>query len=270
MWPHTCTHARAATFVSAGGPGAVGTAGTPAPRSRSHARPLRADVQAGRVARRAGIVRVSTVHGFTGGGAKIKVYEWLQVLALRRFEAVVVVSAPLQVQLEGRAVPGERLLLRNSWCGSAQDLDRVSAHRVRWCGVRAEAGSLFRAFDVFVLSSRTEGTPIVLLEAMQAEVQIVATSLGGVPDVVGPDDARLVAPGDPDALAKALRDVHADAPSANQRADAARRRFEVEFTLDPWLDAYERIDRWVAAAGGARSRDGETSPSCVHGRVDGR
>src|SRR5262249_44075923 len=56
-----------------------------------HTHGFRADVQVGRVARRLGIPRVSTVHGFTGGGARVRLYECLQVRALRRFEAVVAV-----------------------------------------------------------------------------------------------------------------------------------------------------------------------------------
>src|SRR5205823_2570028 len=63
--------------------------------------------------------------------------------------------------------------------------------RVRWLGNVAEAGRLFAGFDVFALSSRTEGTPIVLFEAMAARTPIVASAVGGVPDVVSPREALL-------------------------------------------------------------------------------
>ncbi len=280
-----------------------------------HTHGFRADVQAGRVVRGLGIPSVSTVHGFTGGGARVRLYEWLQVKALRRFEAVIAVSRPLGALLAKRGVPRDRLhLIRNAWCGGIPNLGRTQARseldlpadsfvlgwvgrlshekggdlmieaigrlrssefvacvigdgpdrralerrvaelglasRVRWCGVRSDAARLFRAFDAFVLSSRTEGTPIVLFEAMQAQVPIVATSVGGVPDVVGPNQALLVAPGDPVALAEAICVLRADPAGAARLAVAARERLETEFAPNPWLDAYERIYREVARISG--------------------
>lgn len=75
--------------------------------------------------------------------------------------------------------------------------------RVMFAGARNQASALFGAFDVFGLSSSTEGTPIVLLEAMEAGLRIVATRVGGVPDLVG-DSARLVDHGDLPAMSAAL------------------------------------------------------------------
>jgi len=115
------------------------------------------------------------------------------------------------------------------------------AERVAWHGIVPEAGSLLRAFDVVVLSSRTEGTPIVLLEAMAAAVPVVASCVGGLPDVVSSDEALLVAPDDPSACAAAVRAVYADRAGAERRARAAGARLEREFGRSAWLSCYEAL-----------------------------
>jgi glycosyltransferase involved in cell wall biosynthesis len=125
----------------------------------------------------------------------------------------------------------------------AQASARGVGNRITWHGVVCEAASFFRAFDVLVLSSRTEGCPIVLFEAMAAGVPIVAANVGGVPDVLSPKEARLVPPEDPAALAEAIRDVYRDPKGAALRADAARARLLAEFQLQPWLARYETIYR---------------------------
>ncbi len=112
--------------------------------------------------------------------------------------------------------------------------------RVTWCGMVPEAGRLVRAFDAFVLSSRTEGTPITLFEAMAAGVPVVASAVGGVPDVAG-ETALLVPPDDPPALAGALDAVRREPEPAAGRADAARRRLAEQYGTRPWLEAYETL-----------------------------
>ena len=117
--------------------------------------------------------------------------------------------------------------------------------RVRWLGTRPDAARLFAAFDVFALSSRTEGTPIVLFEAMAARTPIVASAVGGVPDVLSPQEALLVGADDPAALARAVRAVHTDPAAAVDRARRANERLAREFAPGPWLEQYERIYRSV-------------------------
>jgi glycosyltransferase involved in cell wall biosynthesis len=109
-----------------------------------------------------------------------------------------------------------------------------------------EAAPLFPAFDVFVLSSRTEGTPIVLFEAMAAGVPVVATAVGGVPGVVSPAEAVLIPPGDPASLAAAIRTTLRDPAAARERTRAARQRLEREFGAQPWLERYDVVYRRVA------------------------
>lgn len=113
--------------------------------------------------------------------------------------------------------------------------------RIHWHGVVPEARNLFAAFDVLALTSWTEGTPMVLLEAMASGTPIVTTKVGGIEDMVSANEAVLVPPGEPRVIAEALRSVFLQPGLARERAESARRRLESEFTLGPWLDQYEEV-----------------------------
>lgn len=117
--------------------------------------------------------------------------------------------------------------------------------RVRWCGQVPDAGRLFGAFDVFLSSSRTEGTPIVLFEAMATRTPIVATAVGGVPDVLPQGTALVIPPGDPQGLAQAIGNVLRYPRHATARATAARTRLLTHYEPQRWLDAYEELYRQV-------------------------
>jgi glycosyltransferase involved in cell wall biosynthesis len=274
-----------------------------------HSHGYRTDVLDGRLARRLGFPVVTTVHGFTGGNWKNRVFERLQIRAFRKFDAVVAVSRPLAARLQAAKVPASRLhTLPNAWSPGPPPLDRhrarqflglekdftigwvgrlthekgadvlvralsrlhalpvrVSfvgdgrertslerlasdlgvAERIRWHGIVSDAARVFPAFDVFVLSSRTEGTPISLFEAMAAQSPIIATSVGGVPDVVSNREAILVPADDDDALARAIERVYRCPEAAADRAEAARERLQAEFSPMPWLQKYEDVYRSV-------------------------
>ena len=90
-------------------------------------------------------------------------------------------------------------------------------------GHRDDVPSLLAAATVFVLPSQWEGQPLVLQEALRAGAAIVATRVGGVPDLVG-DAAVLVPPGDAQALAAAVRAVLADPSLAARLRTAAAAR----------------------------------------------
>jgi glycosyltransferase involved in cell wall biosynthesis len=275
-----------------------------------HTHGYRSDVQAGAVAQRFSLPVMSTVHGFTGGGAKNRLYERIQRRSLRRFGGVIAVSRPLVESLVASGVarerlhlipnayqPGERVLSKADalaelklslpagafvigWVGRlsrekgpdvlvdalglltnanvhsvvAGDgpdrpaLERRAAalgisERLHWLGVTPNISRCFSAFDCFALSSRTEGTPIALFEAIAAGVPVVASAVGGVPDVVSQGEAILVPPDDPPALARALRDVALDSPGAADRAARAMARLHTERSIGPWLDEYEAMYR---------------------------
>jgi glycosyltransferase involved in cell wall biosynthesis len=127
----------------------------------------------------------------------------------------------------------------------------VSGH-ITWHGVVRDAACLFTAFDVFVLSSRTEGVPIVLLEAMAASVPIVATRVGGVPDMLSPHEAVLVPPEDPAGLAEGVMSIYRDPGRAARYASAARERLVSGFDADRWLTRYEMLYEDIQRPAGTR------------------
>jgi glycosyltransferase involved in cell wall biosynthesis len=119
---------------------------------------------------------------------------------------------------------------------------------VRWMGQVNDAPRLYRGFDLFVLSSRTEGTPIALFEAMDAEIPVVATAVGGVPAVVSSAEACLIPPEDPLALAQAIRDAYDDPAPGRVRAVTAKQRLRTQYAVGPWLDRYDRLYTDVSAS----------------------
>jgi glycosyltransferase involved in cell wall biosynthesis len=101
--------------------------------------------------------------------------------------------------------------------------------------------ALLESFDVFVLPTLAEGTPNSLIEVMMLGVAVVATTVGGIPDMLArdaanPDDAALlVAPDDADALADALVRLATDAALRERLGAAARRRYLAFFHPDAVL-----------------------------------
>ncbi len=121
--------------------------------------------------------------------------------------------------------------------------ERGVADRVTFAGAVADAGQLLRAFDALMLTSRTEGTPMVILEAAAAGVPVVATSVGGVPDLLEEDGGWLAPAGRADGIAAAVADLMADAAEARRRADRLQARLMAgpEDWVERYLDLYARV-----------------------------
>lgn len=97
------------------------------------------------------------------------------------------------------------------------------ANRTRFLGWRGDLQTIYGATDVFVLTSRNEGTPVALIEAMAAGVSSVSTDVGGVRDVItGPDVGCLVPFGNPAALADAVWSLANDSARRDEVGIAAR------------------------------------------------
>ncbi len=109
---------------------------------------------------------------------------------------------------------------------------------VRFVGAVADPDRLLLAADAFALTSRWEARALVVQEAMAAGVPVVATRVGGLPDLLD-GVGWLVPPGDPRALAAALDVILADPAAAAARGVAGRER------AAGWLDGDAAARRWV-------------------------
>jgi glycosyltransferase involved in cell wall biosynthesis len=110
-------------------------------------------------------------------------------------------------------------------------------------GVRRDIPSLLASFDLFALSSRTEGLPLAVPEAMATGLPVVATAVGGLPSVVPATCGVLVAAGDEAELARTIGALVRDRPRARALGEAARAHALARFSIERMADAYERIYR---------------------------
>ena len=117
------------------------------------------------------------------------------------------------------------------------------ARFVTLTGLRRDVPSMLAAFDLFALSSRTEGLPLAVSEAMACALPVVATAVGGLPSVVPPACGLLVAPGDDDDLGAAIAILEHDRRRTRAMGVAARHHALARFSLEPMADAYERLYR---------------------------
>jgi glycosyltransferase involved in cell wall biosynthesis len=121
-------------------------------------------------------------------------------------------------------------------------------NRVHLYGYRQNAFKYLPLFDVFVLPSLTEGLPIILLEAMQAETPIVATRVGGVPEVLGNgQNGVLVEPGNPVALTKAILNLRNNQGVTREKARKAKEvalaKYSSARMAGDYLQVYEGVLR---------------------------
>ena len=142
------------------------------------------------------------------------------------FSALIAGDGPERARLEAR---GSRLGL---------------ASCVHFLGQVSDVDFVYRNLDLVVLPSRSEGLPNTLLEAIRADVPVVATAVGGVPEAVGTSSAAdLVAPGCPVALAeaieRALTQGHSPEAAASRRDVAGR--FSPEHRVEAHVALYREL-----------------------------
>ena len=111
----------------------------------------------------------------------------------------------------------------------------------RWVvmtGARKDVPRLMPAFDVFALSSRSEGLPLVVPEAMAAGLPIVTTAVGGLPTVIDEGATGLLVPVDEASLGAALATLAADREGAREMGTRARQVALERYSADRMVDAY--------------------------------
>jgi glycosyltransferase involved in cell wall biosynthesis len=159
-----------------------------------------------------------------------------------------------------RAVPTARLEVAGRDGAATADLRARIARlgigaEVSLLGARTDVADLLAAADVFVLPSRWEGLPGVVLEAMALEAPIVATDLPAVREAVGGSEgAALVRPGEPVELADAVTLMVSDPCLAGRRASFARARFDDRYTVDRVVERMLAFYRTALAQTGPRWR----------------
>ena len=121
--------------------------------------------------------------------------------------------------------------------------------RVVLAGFRGDVGKFLPHLDLAAIPSYTEGLPVILLELLAAAVPIVATRVGGIPEVI--DDGvtgRLVAAGRPDELARSLGAMLADVDSRRRMAEAGREVVKTRFTCRNQAAEYYALFQRLASA----------------------
>jgi glycosyltransferase involved in cell wall biosynthesis len=123
--------------------------------------------------------------------------------------------------------------------------------RLLMLGYRSDAPDVMAALDVAVSSSAFEGSPLAVMEYMESARPIVATRVGGVPDLIEDGvHGLLVEPGDAPALTAAIRRLLSDREAARRMGEAARERRRREFTVDLMVRRFETLyERLVEGAG---------------------
>ena len=143
--------------------------------------------------------------------------------------------------------------------GDGPDRDRLEqlAHDLeiaRSCffvGYQADVAGFYRLFDAFLLPSVNEGTPVSAIEALAAATPVVATSVGGVPDVVRDGvDGYLVSMGDVEGAAKKLAALAADPELRDRLGSSGRARVLSRYSVARLVDDIDRLYRSLLEAKG--------------------
>jgi glycosyltransferase involved in cell wall biosynthesis len=115
-------------------------------------------------------------------------------------------------------------------------------NRVHFCGFRDDPMSVFQSLDLYVLSSLSEGIPVAMLEAMASGVPVVATLVGGIPEVIKDKVNGLLVPSqNPDALADGILEALTHSSETAKRVLEAKKTMANEFNMGKWIETIQNI-----------------------------
>ena len=125
------------------------------------------------------------------------------------------------------------------------------ARSTYFVGYQTDVAGYYRLFDAFVLPSVNEGTPVSAIEALASGIPVVATRVGGVPDVVTEGvDGFLVSPRDTEAAADRLAELARDPELRRRFGEAGRAGMRERYSVERLVDDVDRLYRSLLAAKG--------------------
>jgi glycosyltransferase involved in cell wall biosynthesis len=166
--------------------------------------------------------------------------------------------ADIRLTVAGQGSQRQEFIERSRSAGLEQKTELVGVYKTL-----EQRDAFMNSFDVFVLPSLTEGTPNVIIEAMAHSKPIIATAVGGVPDLINEDVGILVAVDDVEALAAAMVRLASNSELRTRMGLAARKRYERLFTpamvLPVLIDFYKGV-----GSKHSRGSNGNGSASVTH------
>ncbi|MEW5958584.1 MAG: glycosyltransferase [Chloroflexota bacterium] len=169
--------------------------------------------------------------------------------------ADVIAALPLIIE----QIPDIRFMFvgRDDMNGAIHSLAQESglAQHIIFTGFHSDVRPFYQLFDLFLLPSTWEGCPVSILEAMAMSKPVVATAVGGVPElVVDGQTGRLISPHCPQSIAGAVVALLKEPAAAQQMGRAGRSHVEEHFTLPKMIVQIEAVyDELLAARGSFRS-----------------
>ncbi len=148
-----------------------------------------------------------------------------------------------------KEVPQSLFLIVGRGENKEQLMQKINENKMsdyfRLAGYQEHLSEIFALIDIFVLPSISEGFPFVILEAMAANKPVIATNVGGVPEIITNNiNGILVEPMDPDALARAMIMLAKDINKRNHIAEMGCKKIRENFSLEKMILATKEIYKY--------------------------